>query len=113
MPADMDDGPRSDSDTKRRGHVESTAAVIERGRESLLAALGKAYSVVVLASLSLVVAAFARNFSPNAVSYAVAASASFLAAVASPSFTRCVDLRGLPSISRSVRRPSSPSSQAL
>ena len=80
MPADMDGGPRSDSDTMRRGHVESTAAVIDRGRESLLAALGKAYSVVVLASLSLVVAAFARNFSPNAVSYAVAASASFLSA---------------------------------
>lgn len=65
----------------RRGHVESTAAIVERGRESLLAALGKAYSVVVLASLSLVVAAFARSFSPSAVSYAVAASASFLAAV--------------------------------
>ena len=68
-------------DVIRAGHVDSTAAVVERARESLLAALGKAYSIVVLASLSLVVAAFARNFSANAVPYAVAASASFLAAV--------------------------------
>ncbi len=65
----------------RPGHLESTAAAVEHARETLLAALGKTYSIVVLASLSLVVAAFSRNIPGDAVSYAVAASSSFYAAV--------------------------------
>lgn len=50
-----------------RGDVERTAAVVERIRQNLLMALRETYSIVILASLSLVIAAFPQNVAPDAV----------------------------------------------
>jgi hypothetical protein len=64
-----------------QGNIERAAQAVELARANLVAALRKSDALVVLASLSLVIAAFAQSLSPEAVAYAASSSTAFLAAV--------------------------------